>query len=78
EMLSGFHTLMTSMFRTLIRIGKKHEIPILFTNLLLSRTDALNEYLQQRGVPVFLPSVAPKILSLMWQYAQYRQKKGKI
>jgi len=77
EMLSGLHTLMTSMFRTLIRIGKRHEIPILFTNLLLSRTDALNEYLQQRGVPVFLPSVAPKILSLMWQYAQYRQKKGK-
>jgi acyl-CoA synthetase (NDP forming) len=78
EMLGGFHTLITSMFRTLIRTGKKHEIPILFTNLFLSRTDTINEYLQTKGIPVFLPSTAPKILSFMWQYAQYRKKMNRI
>ena len=76
EMLDLFIPMMKDMLKAMIRIGKRYEMPILFTNLFLSRTDTLIEFLQEQGVPMFLPSVAPKIMSLMWQYAQYRQKLG--
>ncbi|HUY00354.1 MAG TPA: CoA-binding protein [Candidatus Deferrimicrobium sp.] len=79
EMLSGFNAMMEDNLKALLRLGRKNEIPMLFTNLFLSRTDSLIEFIQSKGLPLFLPEVAPKIMSLMWQYAQYRQKiNGKI
>ncbi len=65
---------MFDLFKTLLRIGKRANIPILFTNLFLSRSDSLIEYVQTRGLPILLPEVAPRIMSLMWQYAHYQQK----
>ena len=74
NMVEGSQTVMFDMFKSLLRIGRNAKMPILFTNLFLSRTDPLVEFIQSRGMPLFLPEVAPKIMSLMWQYAHNRQK----
>lgn len=78
KMIEGIHASMEDMFKILIRIGRRADIPILFTNLFLARSDSLIDFAQSRGLPVILPENAPKIMSLMWQYAQYRQKKEKL
>ncbi|NVM28690.1 MAG: CoA-binding protein [Candidatus Helarchaeota archaeon] len=74
DMIEATRVIMFDLFKTLLRIGRRAKIPILFTNLFLTRSDSLIEFVQSRGLPVFLPEVAPRIMSLMWQYAQYRQK----
>ncbi|MHA1649771.1 MAG: CoA-binding protein [Candidatus Helarchaeota archaeon] len=74
KLFEGSHVVMTDMFKSLIRTTRKAKIPVLFTNLFLSRTDSLIEFIQSHGIPLFLPEVAPKIMSLMWQYSHYLQK----
>ena len=74
DMIESTRVIMFDLFKTLLRIGKRANIPILFTNLFLSRSDSLIEYVQTRGLPILLPEVAPRIMSLMWQYAHYQQK----
>lgn len=78
NIIKGSQVVMFDMLKSLIRTGRRANIPLLFTNLFLSRSDSVNEFLQSRGIPVFLPEVAPKILSLMWEYARYRQKQNYI
>jgi hypothetical protein len=75
-MVEGSQTVMRDMFKSLLRIGHHAKMPILFTNLFLSRSDPLVEFIQSKGLPLYLPEVAPKIMSLMWQYAHYRQRLG--
>lgn len=74
NMIEAIRAIMIDLMKNLLRIGRRAKIPILFSNLFLSRSDSLIEFVQSRGMPVFLPDVAPRIMSLMWQYAQYRQK----
>ncbi|NHI92242.1 MAG: acetyl-CoA synthetase [Candidatus Lokiarchaeota archaeon] len=71
--LEASQKVMTDNFKSLIRTGRKANMPMLFTNLFLSRADPLIETIQSRGLPILLPEVAPKIMSLMWQYAKYKQ-----
>ncbi len=78
DIIETTRVIMFDLFKTLLRIGKKANIPILFTNLFLSRSDSLIEFVQSRGLPVLLPETAPKIMSLMWQYAQFREKSEKL
>jgi len=74
NMIEGSQIVMLDLFKSLLRIGRHAKMPIFFTNLFLSRSDPLVEFIQSKGLPLFLPEVAPKIMSLMWQYAHYRQK----
>ena len=74
KMIEGSQTVMFDMFKSLLRIGRHANIPILFTNLFLARADPLVEFIQSHGLPLYLPETAPKIMSLMWEYARHRQK----
>lgn len=72
--MEGAQAVMSDLFKSLLRIGRHANMPILFTNLFLARADPLVEFIQSRGLPLYLPETAPKIMSLMWDYARYRQK----
>lgn len=74
SMMEGSQTVMMDMFKSLLRIGHHANMPILFTNLFLSRADPLVEFIQSHKLPLYLPETAPRIMSLMWDYARYRQK----
>ena len=73
NMLEGSQAVMLDMFKSLLRIGRHANMPIIFTNLFLSRADPLVEFIQSHGLPLYLPETAPRIMSLMWEYARYRQ-----